>query len=1015
MSDSLGPEERQMAASQRAYTAASRGESVETPAVAYVPRTMSFNWTWKYFIGLFLWMVLYAAIGVGFFTRGFLLSRSVLTDVSPCNWGLSELHEAPGPVQGGCWTEPKFEKTIMLVIDALRFDFSTPQPGSDKPYHNALTVMSELNEKQPNQAFLSKFVADPPTTTLQRLKGLTTGSLPTFIDAGSNFAGSEIDEDNWVYQMWALNQTVYQCGDDTWQALFGKYFADSNPYESLNVWDLYSVDNGVKEHLMPAYHSGNYRMNIGHTLGVDHAGHRYGPDSPKMTEKLQEMDEYIREIIDAMDDETLLIVFGDHGMDSKGDHGGESDLEVDATLFMYARKDWVAESAVSKGEYPSIPQIDLVPTLSLLMGIPIPFNNLGSPISEAFLGPEKNPQALANALQLTSAQIENYRQKYGFDGLGGLYEKTVKVDSSKANMWESVISNHYNFQRSNLDQCRSLWAQFDFASIFAGFGIIGSSLILLVLYSRLPILDVEGSLEKLCHYSGISAFVTAPFFYALASYGAFGQSWPFDSLWTGGLGFCVGTTLGYSIYYIRHFSKNIARAEVGTIAVILITIIHVALFSSNSFTIWEDNILSFLMSTIGFGLLINAAQLPSTNPNRAKAISHSIIFLILTRASAFSRLCREEHGDKCSTTFYSSDASSVSAPYTVALLALGAFLLPLLVKGFLIESGSDHGSAKFHIWGLFGVMMSVAMYWFLDLFVTEQLRWSDPLFGDIELLSSMKLTIARIVLGVTLLAANVSWMFGLCVEIKYTKKDGVTQAQILGYSNVYGAQYLLLVLNFFGAILLVSKPLGGVMMTIQMYHIMTTIDLLHILETPASIGPVILAVLGNSYFFSTGHQATIPSVQWDIGFVATNTISFPLTHLAIVLNSLGPQILSTFATPLLALWKIPPVRKPSLLFASCGQSMLVSVAYQTAVTLSAAVFATHFRRHLMVWKIFAPRYMLGGLTLIVVNVVAVLVIGFGVGNIINHVRKTFGTGSKKTVTAPVAHKSDLGEQWDALQ
>jgi phosphatidylinositol glycan class O len=1015
MTDRLGPEERQMAAAQRAYTAASRGEGIETPAVAYVPRTMSFEWTWKYFIGLFLWMVLYDAIGVGFFTRGFLLSRSVLTDVSPSDWQLTELHEPPH-IDNGCWTEPKFDKAIMLVIDALRFDFSTPQPGSNKPYHNALTVMSELNQNQPNKAFLSKFVADPPTTTLQRLKGLTTGSLPTFIDAGSNFAGSEIDEDNWVYQMWALNQTVYQCGDDTWDALFGKYFAAANPYDSLNVWDLYTVDNGVKEHLLPAYKSGNYRMSIGHTLGVDHAGHRYGPDSPKMTEKLQEMDEYIREIIDSLDDDTLLIVFGDHGMDSKGDHGGESDLEVDATLFMYSKKDWVAPNdQISEGGYPSIPQIDLVPTLSLLMGLPIPFNNLGSPIAEAFLGPNKDPKALANVLQLTSAQIENYRQKYGFDDLGGLYKKTVKVDSSKAGMWESIVSNHYNFQRTNLDQCRSLWAQFDFASIFAGFAIIGSSLILMILYSRLPILDVEGSLEKLCNYSGLSAFMTAPAFYALASYGAFGESWPFDALWTSGLGFCVGTLLGYSIYYIRHFSKKLQRAEIGTIAVILITLIHVALFTSNSFTIWEDNILSFLLSTIGFGLLINAAQLPSSNANRAKAISHSIMFLILTRTSAVSRLCREEHGDKCSTTFYSSDASSVPAPYTVALLILGAFLLPLLVKGFLIESGSDHGSAKFHIWGLFGVMMSVAVYWFLDLFVTEQLKWSDPLFGDIELLSNMKLTIARIVLGVTLLAANVSWMFGLCVEVKYTKKDGVNQAQILGYSNVYGAQYLLLVLNFFGAILLVSKPLGGVMMIIQMYHIMTTIDLLHILETPASIGPVILAVLGNAYFFSTGHQATIPSVQWDIGFVATNTISFPLTHLALVLNSLGPQILSTVSTPLLVLWKIPPVRKSSLLFASCGQSMLVSVAYQTAVTLSAAVFATHFRRHLMVWKIFAPRYMLGGLTLIVVDVVAVLVVGFGVGNIINHVKKTFGTDAKKTVTANTSLKSDLGEQWDALQ
>lgn len=46
-----------------------------------------------------------------------------------------------------------------------------------------------------------KFVADAPTTTLQRLKGITTGSLPTFIDVGSNFATSEINEDNFIDQV----------------------------------------------------------------------------------------------------------------------------------------------------------------------------------------------------------------------------------------------------------------------------------------------------------------------------------------------------------------------------------------------------------------------------------------------------------------------------------------------------------------------------------------------------------------------------------------------------------------------------------------------------------------------------------------------------------------------------------------------------------------------------------------------------------------------------------------------
>ena len=48
---------------------------------------------------------------------------------------------------------------------------------------------------------LFEFLADPPTTTMQRLKGLTTGSLPTFIDLSSNFGSYAITEDNIIEQV----------------------------------------------------------------------------------------------------------------------------------------------------------------------------------------------------------------------------------------------------------------------------------------------------------------------------------------------------------------------------------------------------------------------------------------------------------------------------------------------------------------------------------------------------------------------------------------------------------------------------------------------------------------------------------------------------------------------------------------------------------------------------------------------------------------------------------------------
>lgn len=69
------------------------------------------------------------------------------------------------------------------------------------PYENNLPVFHRLLKEQPQNTRLLKLVADAPTTTLQRLKGITTGSLPTFIDIGSNFATAEINEDNIIDQV----------------------------------------------------------------------------------------------------------------------------------------------------------------------------------------------------------------------------------------------------------------------------------------------------------------------------------------------------------------------------------------------------------------------------------------------------------------------------------------------------------------------------------------------------------------------------------------------------------------------------------------------------------------------------------------------------------------------------------------------------------------------------------------------------------------------------------------------
>lgn len=49
---------------------------------------------------------------------------------------------------------------------------------------------------------------------------MTTGTLPTFIEAALNFGGSEITEDNIIDQLLRQKSNIIQMGDDTWDSIF---------------------------------------------------------------------------------------------------------------------------------------------------------------------------------------------------------------------------------------------------------------------------------------------------------------------------------------------------------------------------------------------------------------------------------------------------------------------------------------------------------------------------------------------------------------------------------------------------------------------------------------------------------------------------------------------------------------------------------------------------------------------------------------------------------------------------
>lgn len=927
---------------------------------------------------------------------------------------------------------------MVIIIDALRYDFTIPfdkisEAGSDfehqspQAFHNALPFMYETATKEPENAFLLPFIADPPTTTLQRLKGLTTGTLPTFIDAGSNFAGEAIEEDNILMQLRDAGRKIAHLGDDTWLSLFPGYFEPniSRAYPSLDVPDLHTVDNGVIEHIFPLLApnmTGLWDVMFAHFLGVDHAGHRYGPNHFAMTAKLQQMDDVLRKIVAALDDNTLLVVMGDHGMDQKGDHGGESDDEVEAALWMYSKKgvfgrtdpSFVAPPPTAKVR--PVDQIDLVPTLSLLLGHPIPFNNLGKPIEEAFVGRKgMHWDILAGAVRMAAAGTKRYQSAYYM--ARGIDESEIKTtDGSPRALWDeaertpsaATKERYYafsSFQVETLRIFRDLWARFDVPCMILGIAILAAGVVSLIMYANDNVLLHEVDDPKLENEQrelelstlskggqlvdqyastsrkvGLAALVGTLIGSLSVPIAAISGNSALDPVDVGFAGAAIGGLL--CVLFVElgsrtRFSNPMPSTIWGWLALVF-TVSQSVGFASNSYTIWEDSILLFFLSTFGLVAAISSLRIENY-ADKTLGVYHSALFVALGWFASFSRLCREEQMPYCQSTFYASATSSTSAPWQLAIPVIIAVGLPSIFKSYYVASRSYEGFAPSWIgWGFrFGLVLS-AIYAVIA--AADDGAWITIISS--QTLRSIRIPIAQLVLAMAIGGGSVAFGYASpCISITTTAnpppdslqvKSAGTTVTILGYANTHGTRYFLAVVNVLLCVLMVQKPMGAGAIALMSWQILSLLELLDLNSiTNSPIGPVVLALLGSFHFFKTGHQATIPSIKWDAAFIASHNLYFPLSALLVSLSSFGSQILAVAAVPLVVLWK-QHARKKGIM-----RSVTVALAwhatYYAFIGLATMMWAGHLRRHLMLYRIFCPKFMMAAAVLLVVDVVGVLV------------------------------------------
>lgn len=898
-------------------------------------------------IGLLLYLTLVHIIALLLFSNGFLLTRISLDDTSPAE-------------ENG--VQRTFEKAVILVIDALRYDFIVPQ-NETSPYWNHFTRLSTIAKDKPRNALLTKFLADPPTTTLQRLKGLTTGSLPTFVDAGSNFAGEAITEDNLILQLGKASKRIAFVGDDTWQALFPQAFVPelNHPFESLNVWDLDTVDDGVYHHLLDPDQGfltdrikPKWDIVIAHALGVDHAGHRYGPNHPETTRKLLQMNDWVEEIIQAIDDDTLLVIMGDHGMNPQGDHGGDSVEELEAGLFMYSHQETFSAPLASRDDDLGVAQIDFVPTFALLMGLPIPFNNLGSPIPQVFA---RNPNVqLDEAVQRTSRQLRTYIDVYAKQS-ASIKESLEEVDAQFPEQHDPL-----RWQRQVLEVFRRQWAQYHMLSIICGLTLMLTIIIFLITttYSSSTRIPLSRAVAALISVEIVFMIVyikdTLPRAYSM-----------------------IGCPISLALYGLVHYSTvstpqpdhvhpNLGQSEWTATDIIsmLVLVLHCATFASNSFTIHEDRISLFLLATLAVTLLLRVLRHAGDLQTQLQSAGKVLLFMVLARLAATIRLCREEQAGFCESNFYD----------TSPFLSLSVYLILAVILILVVQntSSSPRTTEKgIRLWKKYGVAYSIA------------LSWAYWVLEKMETLPFLKLTMARCIM-LTGVGQLLAWYWSP-LPIDFRLVNGVLQA--VRIENLLALSYLQLILPLLSILIFLGRGLGSVsimLLILQLLLLTSLFSSTNLRKAPRAnlLAITMLIELAFLHFFSTGHQMGLPFIQWDLAFLVSRSIVYPISPLLVIGNTFGSFIVVALWIPVFILWRSPV---PDSARSDSGQSgdgrsdsprdvevttaSLMFVLAMSCITLSTMFFATHFRRHLMVWKIFAPRFMSASLVLLIVDIVLI--------------------------------------------
>lgn len=276
---------------------------------------------------------------------------------------------------------PRLARSVLIVVvDGLRLDVS----------YN----MTTLNLLRAQGADAISLVG-LPSLSFPGDAVLFTGAWQEFSGVTTNWYTGP-GPDSVFDEAKRSNLTTVTIGYGSLNMMFGRSIDNELDYEA---W----IDSSVLSQCLSLIKDGHFDLMAVHFESPDPAGHQYGGTSSQYREAAAKIDGYISEILQHLNlSESVIIITSDHGHRDEGGHGGGEREVVETPLI-------IAGSHVRNAILGTVNQTDIAPTISVILGMPIPLLCQGQPLIQAL---DIDVMAQNQVLELNAYQKSNLYAKY---------------------------------------------------------------------------------------------------------------------------------------------------------------------------------------------------------------------------------------------------------------------------------------------------------------------------------------------------------------------------------------------------------------------------------------------------------------------------------------------------------------------------------------------------------------------------------------------------------------------------